>query len=66
MNNRLLTPISDDPVDFRPLTPNHVLLFAPESEVPPGVLDVIDNYCRISSLYIALIYSFWVVTELDT
>ena len=46
MNNRPLTPISEDPVDFRPLAPNDVLLFAPEREVPPGVFDVTDSYCR--------------------
>ena len=45
MNNRPLIPISDDPVDYRPLAHNHVLLFATESEVPLDVFDVTDSYC---------------------
>ena len=35
INNRPLTPASDDPNDLEPLTPNHLLIHRPAS-VPPG------------------------------
>ena len=37
INNRPLTPASDDPNDLEPLTPNHLLIHRPAS-APPGLL----------------------------
>ena len=45
-NNRPLTPVSCDPNDMVPLTPNHLLLLAPGSGLPPGRFTEADNYCR--------------------
>ena len=41
INNRPLTPASDDPNDLEPLTPNHLLLHRPAS-APPGLFNEDD------------------------
>ena len=45
INNRPLTPASDDPNDLEPLTPNHLLIHRPAS-VPPGLFNEGDLHCR--------------------
>ena len=45
INNRPLTPVSDDPNDLEPLTPNHLLIHQPAS-VPLGLFNENDLYCR--------------------
>ena len=45
INNRPLTPASDDPNDLEPLTPNHLLIHRPAS-VLPGLFNENDLYCR--------------------
>ena len=45
INNRPLTPASDDPDDLEPLTPNHLLIHRPAS-VPPGLFNEGDLHCR--------------------
>lgn len=46
LNNRPLTPLSDDPLDFRVLTPNYLLLLKPSSAPPPGVFEDNENFAR--------------------
>lgn len=38
LNDHPLTKISDDPHDFEPLTPNHILLMKGKPALPPGLL----------------------------
>ena len=45
INNRPLTPASDDPNDLEPLTLNHLLIHRPAS-VPPGLFNKNDLCCR--------------------
>ena len=45
VNNRPLTPISDDPKDLEPLTPNHLLIHRP-ANIPPGLFSENDMYHR--------------------
>ena len=45
INNRPLTPASDDADDLEPLTPNHLLIHRPAS-VPPGLFNEGDLHCR--------------------
>ena len=45
INNRPLTPASDDPNDLEPLTPNHLLIHRPAS-IPPGLFDRDDLHSR--------------------
>ena len=60
MNNRPLTPLSDDPSDLKPLTPNNLLLLNPSSEPPPGIFDDSDGFCRKRWKYIQhLADTFW-------
>ena len=45
INNRPLTPASDDPNDLEPLTPNHLQLHRPAS-APPGLFNEDDLHSR--------------------
>ena len=45
VNNRPLTPISDDPKDLEPLTPNHLLIHRP-ANIPPGLFSENDMFHR--------------------
>ena len=45
INNRPLTPASDDPNDLEPLTPNHLLIHQPAS-APPGLFNEDDLHSR--------------------
>ena len=45
INNRPLTPASDDPTDLEPLTSDHLLIHRP-ARVPPGLFSKEDLHCR--------------------
>ena len=45
INNRPLTPASDDPNDLEPLTPNHLPIHRPAS-APPGLFNENDLHSR--------------------
>ena len=42
INNRPITPVSSDPADLEPLTPNHLLIHRPAT-VPPGLFNAGDS-----------------------
>jgi len=46
LNSRPLTRNSDDPMDEKPLTPNHLLQLRPCASVPPGIFEQEDLHCR--------------------
>ena len=46
LNNRPLTPVSNDPKDLEPLTSNHLLLLRANPNLPPGVFAKEDTYCK--------------------
>ena len=46
LNSRLLTPVSSDPKDLEPLTPNHLILLRANPNLPPGVFNKEDVYSR--------------------
>ena len=46
LNDRPLTPSSDDPNDLEALTPNHLLLFKGKPILPPGLFDKHETYGR--------------------
>ena len=45
VNNRPITPVSDDPDDYSALTPNHFLLQR-ATQLPPGVFVSEDLFSR--------------------
>ena len=46
LNNRPLTPVSEDPHDLDVLTPNHLLLRRANDSFPPGVFIPADSYVK--------------------
>lgn len=46
INGRPLTRVSEDPRDLSALTPNHLLLLRECRNLPPGIFDKQDQYCR--------------------
>lgn len=46
LNSRPLTSNNDHPNDLEPLTPNDLLLFRSNKNIPPGVFSKTDNYCK--------------------
>ena len=46
LNGRPLIPNSDSSIDAEPLTPNHLLLLRPNSNLPPGTFEKNNLYCQ--------------------
>jgi len=46
LNGRPLTPVSSDPKDLDPLTPNHLLLLRANPNLPPGVFSKEEMYSK--------------------
>ena len=46
LNSQPLTPVSSDPKDLEPLTPNHLILLRANPNLPPGVFNKEDVYSR--------------------
>jgi len=46
LNGRPLTPVSSDPKDLNPLTPNHLLLLGANPNLPPGVFSKKEMYSK--------------------
>ena len=46
MSSRPITPVSNDPNDMEPLTPNHLLLLKSEVTLPPGLFKKEDSFSR--------------------
>ena len=59
VNSRPLTKMNDDPNDFTPITPNHLLLMKDGLNMPPGLFDTDDVYRRIWRHTQYLVNRFW-------
>ncbi|XP_077970607.1 uncharacterized protein LOC120336254 [Styela clava] len=60
LNSRPIIPVTFDPRDEEPLTPNHLLLLRSNQNMPPGVFDKNDCYVKrrwAQSQYLA--NEFW-------
>ena len=68
--SRPLAPVSGDPKDLEPLTPNHLLLLQGNPNLPPGVFTEEDTYskCRWQNVqYIAdIFWKRWLKEYLST
>ena len=50
LNSRPLTPVSSDPKDLEPLTPNHLVLLRSKSSLPIGSFGKEDCYSKLPTL----------------
>ena len=59
INNRPITPVSDDTEDAAALTPNHLLSLGVTGTPPPAVNDKTDEYRRRWRFIQTLVNRFW-------
>ena len=66
LNSRPLTPVSFEPGEFAPLTPNHLLKIKPVVSVPPGIFDDEDICSRSRWKQVQVIANeFWRLWQRD-